>query len=232
MYEWNWRIISEYRMVFIEGALTTLWLTLFVVVVGTFLGIILAFFKQSRFFILRFLAKAYIEVFRALPILVVIIWIYYALPVIFDWRVSAFKAAGISLSLHLSAFVAETIRAALQSIPMAQLESGLALGISRLKTMLFIIIPQALRNMIPNLLGLYINELKNSSLASVIAVDELLHRGNILISGTFRPLEIYTAVAVTYLLIIIPFVILAHYFERRLIKGAKSSFLSKYDVSN
>jgi polar amino acid transport system permease protein len=97
--------------------------------------------------------------------------------------------------------------------------------------MIKIIIPQAVRNMIPNLMGLYINELKNSSLASIIAVDELLHRSNILISETFRPLEIYTAVAATYLIIILPLTYLSRLFERKLAKGDKPKLGVNYEIS-
>ena len=116
----------------------------------------------------------------------------------------------------MAAFVAETVRAGLESIPRNQFESGLALGMTSRQVMLKIVMPQAVRNMIPNLMGLYITELKNSSLTSIIAVNELLHRSNILISETFRTLEIYTTVAVVYLIIILPLVYLSRRIEHRL----------------
>lgn len=232
MYDWNWRLIFVSKSIFVEGAAITLLLTVFVVLIGTVLGALFAFLKQSRTSPIAWLAKIYIEIFRALPILVVIIWIYYVLPVLFDWRISPFFAAGIALALHLSAFVAETIRAAIESVSSSQLESGIALGMSRYQAMVHIVLPQAIRNMLPNLLGLYVNELKNSSLASIIAVDDLLHRANILISETFRPLEIYTAVAVAYLIIILPFIFLARYYEKRLARGQRSAFKVDYEANN
>jgi polar amino acid transport system permease protein len=230
MYTWSWGEMSLYKSVFVEGALITLELTLFAVLLGTAIGIFIAFLKQSKISVLSFLGSVYIEFFRALPILVVIIWIFYVFPILFDWRISPFFSAGLALALHLSAFVAETVRAAIESVPVGQFESGLALGMSRGQTMIHIVLPQAIRNMIPNMLGLYINELKNSSLASVIAVNELLHRANILISQTFRPLEIYTIVALVYLIIIIPLILLARFAEKRLSKKSVSIFDKEYEA--
>jgi polar amino acid transport system permease protein len=232
MYEWNWQIISLYKVVFIQGALVTIGLTFFTVILGTILGVAFAFLKKSRNPIFSFIAKIYIEIFRAIPIIVLLIWIFYVVPILLDWRISAFVAAVIALSMNLSAFVAETVRAGLESIPHSQSESGLALGMSSRQVMIKIIMPQAIRNMTPNLMGLYINELKNSSLASVIAVNELLHRSNILISETFRPLEIYTTVAVVYLIIILPLAYLSRWFEHKLAKADRPSSGMDYEISH
>ena len=160
MYEWNWRIISFYKLVFVQGALVTIELTFFAVIFGTALGVAIAFLKKTRNPIFSSIAKIYIELFRAVPILVILIWIFYVIPVLFDWRISAFVAAVLALSLNLAAFVAETVRAGLESIPRNQFESGLALGMTSRQVMLKIVMPQAVRNMIPNLMGLYITELK------------------------------------------------------------------------
>mgnify|MGYP001570628732 CR=1 FL=1 len=232
MYEWNWRIISFYKLVFVQGALVTIELTFFAVIFGTALGVAIAFLKKTRNPIFSSIAKIYIELFRAVPILVILIWIFYVIPVLFDWRISAFVAAVLALSLNLAAFVAETVRAGLESIPRNQFESGLALGMTSRQVMLKIVMPQAVRNMIPNLMGLYITELKNSSLTSIIAVNELLHRSNILISETFRPLEIYTTVAVVYLIIILPLVYLSRRIEHRLTKVDKPTFGMDYEISH
>ena len=163
--------------------------------------------------VLSFAARLYIELFRALPILVLLIWVYYVAPLLFNIRLSPFFSALLALSLNLSAFVAETVRAGIEAIPKAQLESGVVLGIRSFKVMRTIILPQAFRSMLPNLMGLYIAQLKNSSLASVIAVNELLHISNTLISNTYRPLEIYSAVAFGYLCLTIPFTLLANKLE-------------------
>ena len=166
----------------------------------------------------------FIELFRALPILVVLIWIYYVVPTLFGWKFSPFTAAVLALSLNLAAFAAETVRAGIESIAHTQRESGLALGMTDYQTMRRIILPQAVRPMIPNLLGLYSMEIKNSSLASVIAVGEVLHQANILISDTYRPLEIYTTVAFVYLMIILPLIAFLRFAERRFARGTSTAF--------
>lgn len=216
MYTWNWSVISDHSGIFVDGMLVTLWLTLLSACFGTALGTSLGPLRRSR---LPFLAPAsgvFIELFRALPILVLLIWMQYVLPLFVPWRMGAFATAAVALSLNLAAFVAETVRAGIDAIPKHQFESGRVLGLSSVQIMTRIVLPQALRNMLPNLMGLYVTQLKNSSLASIIAVNELLHRANILISDTFRPLEIYTAVAVAYLLMILPCTALARVVERKL----------------
>jgi polar amino acid transport system permease protein len=216
MYQWDWNIILQYKGVFLHGALITLWLTLLVVVLGSILGVLIGLLRRSSVPFFPIIAKIYIELFRALPILVLLIWLFYVSPILLGVQFSPFLTALIALSVNLSAFVAETVRASIESIPKHQFESGITLGLSSTQTMIFIILPQAVKNMLPNLLGLYVNQLKNSSLASVIAVGELLHRANSVISNTYRPLEIYTAVAVMYLLLIIPFTLLASWVEKRI----------------
>lgn len=228
MYSWNWNIVWQYKEVFLEGALVTCMLALLTVLFGTLLGMAVALMKGSPNVVFSSIARCYVGLFRALPILVVLIWIYYVVPSITSWRMSAITAAVIALSMHLAAFVCETIRASVESIPHSQFESGLAIGMSRMQTMRIVILPQAVRNMVPNLLGLYIAEIKNTSLTSVIAVNELLHRTNIVISETYRPLELYTTLALSYLVIILPFVFLSRCVERRFSKGISSSSLRHY----
>jgi len=129
---------------------------------------------------------------------------------------SGFTVAFIGLSLNLAAYVAETIRAGIESVPSGQTESAVALGYNKIMVMRKIILPQAFRKMLPNLMNLYINQIKLSSLASVVAVNEILHIGNIIISQTYRPLEVYTMVAIMYLIIIMPFVSISYLIERKL----------------
>jgi polar amino acid transport system permease protein len=216
MYQWNWNVIGQYKYVFIEGAAVTLWLTFLVIILGTILGLLVGLMRRSKTPFVSTLAKIYIEIFRALPILVLLIWLYYVSPLLTGIQFSPFNTALFALAINLSAFVAETVRAGIESIPKNQFESGLTMGLSNVQTMFFIILPQAVKNMLPNLLGLYVNQLKNSSLASVIAVNEILHRSNSIISNTYRPLEVYTAVAIIYLILIIPFSLLASYAEKRI----------------
>ena len=222
MYDWQWGVILQYKNVFLQGALVTIELTFLAIVAGTLLGLLICLARRSNIVLLPQLARLYTELFRALPILVLLIWIFYVLPLLFGIMLSPFVAAFIALSLNLSAYDAETIRAGIEAIPRNQYESGITLGLHPFQVMFLIILPQAFRSALPNLLGLYIEELKNSSLASVIAVNELLHRANEVISNTYRPLEIYTAVAVIYLAIVIPTTYIASLVEKTLAKQTRN----------
>lgn len=221
MYNWNWNVIFQYRYVFLQGALTTLDLAVLVVIFGTILGILIGMVRRSSVPFLPSVAKIYIVLFRAIPTLILLVWFYYVAPIILGVQFSPFITAVIAMSISLSAFVAETFRAAVESIPKNQFESGITLGLSQTQTMIYIIMPQAMKNMLPNLLGLYVTELKNTSLASVIAVDEILHKSSAISSVTYRPLEIYTTVAVAYLAIVIPFSLLAAWTEKRMSRKSR-----------
>ena len=131
MYEWQWNVIAQYKYVFLQGALVTLWLTLLVVLCGTILGICVGLIRRSNVPIIPILAKIYIELFRAFPILVLLIWFYYVAPIMFGIQLPPFWTAVVALSINLSAFVAETFRAAIESIPRNQFESGFTLEIGR-----------------------------------------------------------------------------------------------------
>jgi len=216
MYQWDWNVVIQYKYVFIQGALVTLWLTFLVVIFGSILGILVGLVRRSKVPFIPTIAKIYIELFRAFPILVLLIWFYYVAPIILGIQFSPFWTAVVALSISLSAFVAETFRAAVESIPKNQFESGTTLGLSQMQTMFYIILPQAVKNMLPNLLGLYVEQLKNTSLASVIAVGEVLHQASTISSSTYRPLEVYSAVAVIYLILVIPFSLLADWIEKRM----------------
>lgn len=222
MYTWQWGVIAQYKGVFLQGALVTLEVTLAAVVAGTVLGILVALARRSSIVLVPQAMRLYIELFRGLPILVLLIWIFYVLPLLLSLRLSPFWAAFVALALNLSAYVAETIRGGIDSIQRNQYESGLTLGLRPLQVMVLIVLPQAFRVSLPSLLGLYIETLKNSSLASVIAVNELLHRSNELISSTYRPLEIYTAVAAIYLAIVIPATLFSGWLESRLAKKQRT----------
>ena len=202
-YDWDFSIIWQYRLVFWQGAIWTVLVTAGSIFCGTLLGILLSVLRLARPWWLRVPAFLIIELLLALPVLVLLIWIYYCGPLI-GLRLSGFWTAVLALSLSLSAFVEEVIRGGLASVPPGSVEAGRVLGLSRFQTLRWIVLPQALRVMTPPLLGQYISCLKLSSLASVIAVYELLHSAQNLITTTYRPLEIYTAVAGAYVVLILP----------------------------
>lgn len=221
MYDWDFDVIWQYRTVFIKGAWVTLQITFFSVIIGTLLGIILGLGRASKKRWISIPVALYIEVFLALPVLVLLIWIYYCGPM-FGLKLSGLLTAVFALSLSLSAFVAEIVRSGVLTVPPGHIEAARALGMNKWQALYRIVMPQTLRIIFPPLLSMYISTIKLSSLASVIAVYELLHSAQNLIMNTFRPLEIYTTVAVIYIIIVLPFVVLS----RRLENSAKSWRLS------
>lgn len=214
MYDWDFSVIWRYRWVFAEGAWITLEITFYSIILGTIAGFTLGFGRSARSAWIRVVSGAYVELFLALPVLVLMIWIYYCGPVLAGVSLSGFWAAVLTLSLTLSAFVAEIVRSSLLAVPSGQIEAARAVGMSRLQATWHVVIPQAIRVMVPPLLGMYISTLKLSSLASVVAVYELLHSAQTLIMESFRPLEIYTAVAGIYVALVLPFALLTRRYER------------------
>jgi polar amino acid transport system permease protein len=159
---------------------------------------------------------ALIEVFRCTPLLVQIVWFYYALPVLLHVQIPALAAAASTLSLYTGVFYAEIFRAGIISIEPGQWDAARALGLSRWRMMRFVILPQAMRRMIPPFVSQSITQLKNTSLVSTIAVPDLLYQGTIITETTYRPLEVYTVVAVIYFVLLFPSTMLAQWYERRL----------------
>ncbi len=150
---------------------------------------------------LSFLAQLYILVIRGTPIVVQVMFIYFALPLIFNWRVDALFAAIFTLVINSGAYIAEIVRGALQSVPKGLKEAGQAMGLPFYKILAYIIGPVALRRMIPAMGNQCIISLKDSSLFIVIGVAELTRQGQEIIASNFRSVEIWGAVAVIYLIL-------------------------------
>lgn len=213
MYEWDFNIVLQNKWVFVQGAWVTLKITFFTIIFGTIAGWFLGLGRRAKEWWVRGPVSIFVELFLALPILVLLIWIYYCGPILFKISLSGFWTAVLALSLTLSAFVAEIVRSGLMSVPKGQIEAARALGLNKFQTLSHIVAPQAIRVMIPPLLGMYIATLKMSSLASVIAVYELLHTSQNLIMTSYRPLEIYTMVALVYLVLVLPIALLTRRYE-------------------
>lgn len=204
MYSWDWQVIWQFRQAFFYGLVETCWLSLIAIIFGTALGAFLVLGRKSQNPILHFLATSYVVVLRTVPLLVLLLWIYYVTPLLLGVAFSPFTSAVLGLLLNGAAFYAENIRAGLDAVPNTQRESALALGMSSWQVTWRVVIPQAVRNILPNLLGQYITTIKLTSLASVVGVAELVNRGGSVIAASFRPLEVYTALAVLYLIVILP----------------------------
>jgi polar amino acid transport system permease protein len=216
MYQWDWNWVWTYRWALMEAAGVTLWLNLIILAAGSAVGLIVAFARGSRRAVLRIPALIYIDLFRTLPVLVLLVWFFFCVPILLGGvQISSTLSAIIVLSLNLSAFVAEIVRAGIDSVPATHVESARACGLSEAQTMRFIVLPIAMRAMTPPLVGQYINTIKLSVLASVIAVPELLHKTTDIISQVYRPLEFYSVLALLFLIILLPGTIWSRRLEAR-----------------
>ena len=213
--------VAEYILK--EGLRETLRLAAFAVAASTALGVVLGTLLTIRFLPLRAVIRLYIEVWRGLPIIVTIFLIYFALPGLVDVRLGAFSAAAIGLTLWGSAQVAEATRGAVESIPREQHEAAAALGFGWVGRHRAVILPQALRRLLPPLVSLQVNVIQNTTIAAVIGVAEVLEAGNRSVERlTFstsesHAFEIFAGVMAIFFVISFPLTRLAAYLERRLV---------------
>ncbi len=181
------------------GALVTIEITAVSVTCGVLIGLFVGIAELSRYSWLRIPSKVYVDFIRGTPLLVQIFIIYFALPTVLGTRIEPFEAAVTACSINSGAYVAEIFRSGIQSIDKGQMEAGRSLGLTWTQTMTHIIIPQAFRRIIPQLGNEFIAMLKDSSLVSVIGFEELTRKGQLIIASTYGSLEIWSAVAVIYL---------------------------------
>ncbi|MFC0408996.1 amino acid ABC transporter permease [Roseomonas elaeocarpi] len=216
MYEWDFYFIWGYRWLFLQGLGVTVLFTVAIVVAGLVVGLLAGLMRLSRWRVVRWVAQAYVEVFRCTPVLVQLVWFYYALPILLGVEMSATTAAALALTLYGGSFYSEIIRGGIVSIEAGQREAAEALGMMPGQAMRRIILPQAVRRMVPALMNQSIIQFKNTSLVSVLAVPDLLYQGQAVAHDTYRPLEVYSLVAVIYFAVLFPLTLLVGRIEARL----------------
>ncbi|MEO0703900.1 MAG: amino acid ABC transporter permease [Pseudomonadota bacterium] len=222
-YSWGWYAVlplTEQGTTNLKFLLGGAWLTVVISVISiTFsviLGMIVSLGALSDNRILRGANRVYVEVFRSIPILVMILWVYYGLPVILGVSLNPFAAGVVALVLCDSAFQAEIFRGGIQSIHRGQTEASDSLGLNYIDKMRFVIMPQAIKRILPPLGNQFVYMLKMSSLVSVIGLMELTRRANELTVVEYRPLEIYTILLLEYLALILVVSWLVRKLERRM----------------
>jgi polar amino acid transport system permease protein len=206
-YDWNWDVIWLYRYALLQGLAVTALLCSVSILSGTVTGLILGVGLSERASAPSLIRRAllfFVDVVKALPQLILLLLLYYWLPYAIGIR-SSFWIAVIALALGLSVFIADVFRHAINGIPRPFVDACYALGMTRRDILHRFIIPEALRAVIPTLGLLYIDVFKLSSLASIIAVPELVHRASQISAYSYRFLEVYAALALIYLLILLPF---------------------------
>lgn len=185
-----------------NGAKITIYVTLIAGTLGLVLGLVSALGRMSKVRVLRILASIYIEFFRGTPLLVQLFILYFGLPSLpFIEPISAFWTGAIGLTLYIGAYYAEIIRGAFNAVPEGQREAAQVLGLRTFDTYRFVLIPQAVRIAVPGLGNQFISLIKDSTLVSVITVNELLLAGRNVISRTFEPMTVYMAIALIYLVL-------------------------------
>lgn len=178
---------------------------------GLFMG--LARIAQNRW--IAWPSRAFVEVFRNTPVLVQLIWFYYALPVVTGLQLPAFAAAALALSLNAAAYCAEIYRGGIQAVPAGQWEAGRALGMGRARLLWRVVLPLAVRRMVPAFTNRAVELAKNTSVASIVTVHELMYTARLFSSQNYLPLETFTVVALIYFVLIYPFTLASYALERR-----------------
>lgn len=211
----DWSLIWDNIPILLQGAVITIQITVMAVGCGFFIGMIAALANLSRFKIVRLLVKCYVELFRGTPLLVQIFMIYFALPMVIGQSINPYVAAVTACSINSGAYVSENFRAGIQSIDKGQMEAGRSLGLTWAQTMRYIVMPQAFKAIIPPLGNEFIAMMKDTSLVSVIGFEELTRRGQLIIARTYGSFEIWTAVAIIYLIMTLSISQLVAFLERR-----------------
>lgn len=222
-YNWGWYIFNPLQdkgvsnlQFLIGGIWATLLVSLCAIGLSVVLGAAIAMAGLSRRKYLNRVNRVYVELFRSVPLLVLLLWVFYGLPVIIGLQLSVFATGVLSLALSDSAFEAEVFRAGIQSVPKGQIEAAKSLGLSWAQQMRLVVLPQAIKVILPALGNQFVYVLKMSSLVSVIGLQELTRRANELNVSEYRPLEIYTLLVAEYLLLILVVSYLVRRLERRL----------------
>jgi polar amino acid transport system permease protein len=182
----------------------TLMLSALSIVLGLTIGIVCGIVRTYGGTLLDAVVALYVDLVRSIPVLVILVWTYFAFPLVIGEALTPFDGGVLALGVHLGAYVTEAIRAGLTSIRPGQMRAALALGMSRFQAIRSIILPQAMIRMLPPLGSLVVIAVKDSAIASVIAVPELLRQSQVLAGKTYRPFEIYTAAMLAYFLICYP----------------------------
>lgn len=193
----NWRFL-------LGGVETTLLLSIMSIALGTIVGVGVGIGRCYAARPVAAILALYVDSMRAIPQLVILVWVFFALPLLTPYSMTPFTAGVLGIGLHLAAFVSEVVRAGLLSIRPGQMQAALAMGMSRAQAVRLILLPQALIRMIPAFGSLFVITIKDSAIASVIAVPELMRQSQIIVGKTYRPLEVFTFVLIVYFILCWP----------------------------
>lgn len=213
-YRWNWAGVWRYRALFVQGWLVTVVLSAISLAASCLIGLVFALFRRSRFLPLRYLARIYVEGIRGTPLLVQLLIFYYV--VAHSFAIENRYAVGVlTLSVFSGAYISEVIRAGIESVGRSQLDSARAIGLTAAQTYRHVIFPQAIRRILPPLAGQFASLIKDSSLLSIIGINELALNAQNVTSYTYANFEAYLPLALGYLLLTLPISLWTQALERR-----------------
>ena len=222
-YDWGWNTLSPSNIdgltnlkFLISGFTITIYISVISIILSMLLGLIVALPSLAKSKFLTYFNIFYVEIVRAVPLLVLILWIYYGLPIMLGISFSPFVSGIIALTISESAFQAEIFRAGINSISKGQHEVAASLGMNFWKKMRLVIMPQAIKTVLPALANQFVYVLKMSSLVSIIGIGDLTRKANELVVTTYRPLEIYSVLILEYLVLILIVSYLVRKLENRL----------------
>ena len=214
-YDWDFSAVLASPGFWLNGVFVTFAYGISTILGGMIIGVLLGVASLSRSRFVTFPIDVYVQIFRCTPLLVQIVWFYYALPIVLAVDLPAWLAAGLGLTLYMGAFCVEIFRGGIISIDRGQWQAARAIGMQELDVMRHVILPQATRRMIAPFINQSVIQMKNTALLYVVAVPDLMYRSTIIVAETFRPLEAYTLVAGIYFVILYPLVQIARMLEAR-----------------
>ncbi len=210
----NLSVVAEYYPVLLRGFGMTILMTLIVITLSLTLAIPVALSRMSGNFLVRLVGGTYVELLRGTPLVLQLVYIYFVLPGV-GIRLDGFVAALVALTLHYTAYLSEVYRAGIQSVPKGQTQAASALGMSRGQTFIRIVLPQAVRTVTPALGNYFISLFKDTALASVVTMQELLFSGQIIAARTYQYFTIYTVCMIMYFSVGYPAALFVRWLEKR-----------------
>jgi polar amino acid transport system permease protein len=194
----DFAFLLGYWRFLLNGVLVTIWLSLASIGVGLAVGLVVGILRTYGGRVIDAILSLYVDTMRAIPLLVILVWVFFAMPLVTGQSLTPMAAGIVGLGLHLGAFVADLVRAGLTSVRPGQTRAALALGMSMTQAIRIVILPQALIRMLPTFGSLLVITIKDSAIASVIAVPELLHQSQVVVGKTYHPFETFTVVLIVY----------------------------------
>jgi polar amino acid transport system permease protein len=213
-YNWNWQTVGGYSVFFWRGWLNTLKISSLALVLSTLIGMVAALARRSGFLALQALSRLYVELVRGTPLLVQISFAFYVVADALHFQ-DRFTVGLFTLSLFSGAFISEIIRGGIESVGTSQLESARAIGLTRFQTYRYVILPQAIRVILPALAGMFANLIKDSSLLSVISIEEFTWNAQQVSALTYSNFECYIPLAIGYLVLTLPITLWTQWLEKR-----------------